>query len=167
MLRIFIVNNRYFHVNHLITIVNDKIIGRGSLDDKGPVVINLYAMQNILDLKINLNKRIRLIIGCAEETTWECMDKYTKTEEIPTIGYSPDANFPGIHAEKTIAQMDAQSTTDVNFEVEALGAYNAVPSKASYKGPEVAKLITELEKLGFEYRKIDDKNIEVIGKGAF
>lgn len=146
-------------------IVDDKIIGRGTLDDKGPVVINLYAMKNILDLNIELNKRIRLIVGCAEETTWECMDKYVKLEEKPTLAYSPDGDFPLINAEKTISQMDATTNESVDFEVYAMGAYNAVPDAVSYKGNKIKEIEAELQKLNFEY-KIDADKLIVLGKSA-
>lgn len=147
-------------------IIDDKIIGRGSLDDKGPVIINLYAMKNIMDLEIQLNKRIRLIVGCAEETTWECMTKYSKMEEHPTIGYSPDANFPGIHAEKTIVQMEAKKDTEVDFELTAMGAFNAVPGEVKYKGTKANELASELEKLNYKFTKDSENEITVIGKGA-
>lgn len=147
-------------------ITEEKIIGRGTLDDKGPVVINLYAMQNLLDLDVELTKRIRLIIGCAEETTWECMDKYTAQEEHPTIGYSPDANFPGIHAEKTISQMDAEAKTTVDFEVEAMGAYNAVPAQVTYKGTKAKELAEELTRLDYDFKADSETEVTVLGHSA-
>lgn len=146
-------------------IVNDTIVGRGSLDDKGPVFINLIAMKKILDLKIDITKRIRLIVGTAEETTWEGMNKYLEKEELPTIGYSPDADYPLIHAEKTIAQFDASNKTGVDFTLKALGAYNAVPDSCIYTGDKVELLEKELKKLDFQYEK-DQNFIKTIGQGA-
>ncbi|MFV0288154.1 MAG: Sapep family Mn(2+)-dependent dipeptidase [Mycoplasmatales bacterium] len=147
-------------------IVDEKLVSRGSLDDKGPVIINLHAVKNLVDLGVEFKKRVRIILGTAEETTWECMDKYLEKEEKPTISYSPDANFPLIHAEKTIIQFDANIKSSAEFEVESLGAYNAVADKAIYRGSKVSELIAELEKLSYEYEKISDKEVKVIGKGA-
>ena len=85
-------------------IVDNKIYGRGSIDDKGPVMASLYAMKAVMDycneLSISINKRVRLILGLNEERDWKCIDYYKKHEEIPSIGFSPDADFPCIYAEK-------------------------------------------------------------------
>ena len=43
-------------------IVDNKIYGRGSIDDKGPVIASLYAMKAVMDYcntnSIKLNKRV-------------------------------------------------------------------------------------------------------------
>ena len=46
----------------------NKLYGRGSSDDKGPVCCSMAALQIVKQLRPNLNKRIRLIMGCNEET---------------------------------------------------------------------------------------------------
>lgn len=83
------------------TIKDNKIYGRGAIDDKGPVVASLYAMKAIKD-NININCRVRLILGINEEKAWKCIKHYKEVEESPSIGFSPDANFPCIYAEKGI-----------------------------------------------------------------
>lgn len=86
------------------TIVDNKIYGRGSIDDKGPAIASLYAMKAVMDYcnenSITLNKRVRLILGLNEERDWKCIEYYKEHEEIPSIGFSPDADFPCIYAEK-------------------------------------------------------------------
>lgn len=52
-----------------------------------------------------LNKRVRLILGLNEENDWKCIDYYKSFEELPTIGFSPDADFPCIYAEKSILSL--------------------------------------------------------------
>lgn len=84
-------------------IIDGKLYGRGSIDDKGPTVAALYAVRAYVDLHPDLNKRIRLIFGCNEENDWICMDHYNETEELPTCGFVPDAQFPVIYAEKGIS----------------------------------------------------------------
>ena len=76
-----------------------KIYGRGAIDDKGPVVASIYAMKAIMD-NYNINKRVRLILGLNEEKDWKCIEYYKQKEEMPTLGFSPDADFPCIYAEK-------------------------------------------------------------------
>ena len=83
------------------TIFDNKIYGRGAIDDKGPVIASLYAMKYVLD-NCKVNKRVRLILGLNEENDWKCINYYKAHEESPTIGFSPDADFPCIYAEKSI-----------------------------------------------------------------
>ncbi len=83
------------------TIKDNKIYGRGAIDDKGPVVASLYAMKAIKD-NMNINCRVRLILGINEEKAWKCIKHYKEVEELPSIGFSPDADFPCIYAEKGI-----------------------------------------------------------------
>ncbi len=70
------------------------------------MVMNLMAVKALIECGVEFNKRVRFIVGCAEETTWECMNAYSELEEMPATGYTPDANFPVIHAEKTIVRFD-------------------------------------------------------------
>ena len=81
---------------------DDKIYGRGSIDDKGPGVAALYAMKAVKDSDVILNKRVRIIFGTNEESGWGGMDYYLENAEVPDLGFSPDAEFPVIHAEKGI-----------------------------------------------------------------
>lgn len=83
------------------TIANNKIYGRGAIDDKGPVISSLFAMKAVME-NYTLQKRVRLILGLNEENDWKCIDYYKKKEESPSIGFSPDADFPCIYAEKSI-----------------------------------------------------------------
>ena len=88
------------------TIYKNRIYGRGAIDDKGPVIASLYAMKAVMDYCIENNKpiskRVRLIVGLNEETNWKCIEYYKEHEEIPTVGFSPDADFPCIYAEKSV-----------------------------------------------------------------
>lgn len=88
---------------------SNKIFGRGSIDDKGPVVASLYAMKAVSEIANNLNKRVRLILGLNEEKSWKCINRYKQTEEYPTVGFSPDANFPAIYAEKGILSISLKN----------------------------------------------------------
>ena len=83
------------------TISHGKLYGRGSIDNKGPVMAALYAMKAVMD-STPVSKRVRLILGTNEERDWKCMDYYKSQEEIPSIGFSPDADFPCIYAEKAL-----------------------------------------------------------------
>ncbi|WP_416198844.1 MAG: dipeptidase PepV [Sporanaerobacter sp.] len=85
---------------------DDKIYGRGAIDDKGPAMAALYAMKSIKDKKIPLSRKIRIIFGTNEETGWGCMKYYFAHEKAPNMAFTPDANFPVIHGEKGIIAFD-------------------------------------------------------------
>lgn len=84
-------------------IEDNKIIGRGSLDDKGPALAVLYAMKALKDENYVPQRSIRLVLGLAEETGSECLAIYNKHQKPPLASFTADADFPCIHAEKGIA----------------------------------------------------------------
>ena len=102
-------------LHFLGTISDGKIFGRGAIDDKGPVVSSLYAMKAVMD-NYKLNKRVRLILGLNEENDWKCIEHYKKVEELPTVGFSPDADFPCIYAEKSILSCYIKEDYKNNFD---------------------------------------------------
>lgn len=79
-----------------------KIYARGAIDDKGPTMAALFAMKAIKESGVALGKKVRLIMGLDEESNWRCMDHYFQKEPYPIGGFTPDADFPLIHAEKGI-----------------------------------------------------------------
>ncbi|PKR84351.1 dipeptidase PepV [Heyndrickxia camelliae] len=129
---------------------DDKIYARGSSDDKGPTMAAYYAMKIVKELGIPLEKRVRMIIGTDEESDWRCVDHYFKHEEMPNMGFAPDADFPIIYAEKGIADFDIVQnvseghSNDEHNKVQLLSfhsgrRYNMVPDFAQ------AKLLVEKE----------------------
>ncbi|WP_211270692.1 dipeptidase PepV [Paenisporosarcina indica] len=91
-------------------IENDRLYGRGAIDDKGPTMAAWMAMKMVKDAGIPLNKRVRLIIGTDEESGFRCVKRYFEKEEMPHIGFAPDADFPIINAEKGIATLRFSTT---------------------------------------------------------
>ena len=86
-------------------IVDGKMYGRGTGDDKGPGVAALFAMKAIMDAGIPLKHRCRLILGCDEECGMQDLEYYEEKIGLPDRGFSPDAEFPLINTEKGIMQM--------------------------------------------------------------
>ena len=83
-----------------------KIFGRGTADDKGPVISCLYAMKALKDAGYEPEHTIRIILGCDEETGWKGMDYYLERVERPDFGFTPDADFPVINGEMGIVIFD-------------------------------------------------------------
>lgn len=87
--------------NPLGEISNGKIYGRGTADDKGPTIASIYALKAIKDLGIPLDRRIRVIYGTDEESGFDCVHHYIDSgQELPVAGFTPDADYPAIFAEK-------------------------------------------------------------------
>lgn len=99
-----------------------KIFARGAIDDKGPTMAAYYAMKILKELGLPLSKRVRMILGTDEESNWKCVDHYFKNEEMPTIGFAPDADFPIINAEKGISDIQVVQ----NGSEEKKGTYELV-----------------------------------------
>ncbi len=89
-----------------------KIFGRGSLDDKGPVVSSLYAMKYIVDNGLLPDEwSIRLIIGADEEEGLRCIDYYNEhAERMPDVSFVPDGYFPMVNCEKGLVDFDLEYT---------------------------------------------------------
>ncbi len=87
-------------------IIDGVLYGRGILDDKGPIIATLFAVKELVESGLVPNKRIRLIFGTDEESGWQCIDKYVENEELPTIAFTPDGDFPVINCEKAVSYFD-------------------------------------------------------------
>ena len=87
-------------------LVDDKIYGRGAIDDKGPTVAAYYAMKALKDAGVVPEKKVRLILGLDEETGWKGMDYYLKRVKHPDFGFSPDGEFPAINGEMGLLIFD-------------------------------------------------------------
>lgn len=119
-------------------VYQNRIYGRGTVDDKGPIVAVLYALKQIKDEGIKLNKTLRLIVGCDEESGSQCMKHYIKLGRMPKIGFSPDSDFPLIICEKTILHIKAFLPLDSFWKeniLELKGGLrpNMVPARAEIK----------------------------------
>ena len=114
-----------------------KLYGRGTMDDKGPALAALYAMEAVRECGIKLNKGVRLVLGCAEETGSEDMEYYFKNRPALPYCFSPDAAYPLIHLEKgRFAPYFSKSWDAVNIiprimRIDGGTTPNIVPCKAS------------------------------------
>ncbi len=88
-------------------VTGKKIWGRGTMDDKTPAIVCLYALKALKDSGFRPRRTIKLIVGCNEECGWKCMEYYKSVAEMPKEGFTPDANFPVIYAEKGILHITA------------------------------------------------------------
>ena len=96
-------------------IADGRIYGRGTIDDKGPAAAAIYALKAVKDSGVKFNRRVRIIIGCDEESgRWACMKHYFKHAEAPICGFSPDADFPIINSEMGILIFNLEKEFEQN-----------------------------------------------------
>jgi dipeptidase D len=81
-------------------IVNGRIVGRGTEDDKGPIIVTLYSMAALRDAGWPLGWTLRLLVANAEESSWEEIPYYLERAPMPDRTLGIDANYPVTHAQK-------------------------------------------------------------------
>ena len=99
--------DRWVHEPYGAELDGGYIYARGASDDKGPTYAALFGAKAILECGVPLNRRIRIIFGCNEESGFGCVEHYFEVakEERPRYAFTPDAGFPLIYAEKGIANL--------------------------------------------------------------
>jgi len=102
-------------------LVNGNIIARGAIDDKGPAIAGLFAIAAVAACHVPLTHRLRLILGADEESGFGCVRHYFAHEEMPATGFTPDAEFPLIYAEKGIANATITAPTPNPLRISPLG----------------------------------------------
>ena len=84
-----------------LPLVSDGLLyGRGTSDDKGPLVAALFALRAVKDLGIPLSKNVRVIMGTDEESGFGDIKWYYENHPYAPCAFSPDAAFPLTNLEK-------------------------------------------------------------------
>ncbi|RON51611.1 dipeptidase [Pseudomonas frederiksbergensis] len=153
-----------------VTLIGDRMYGRGTEDDKNGIVVAMYAMKVIKEEKLPLARNFKLLVDTTEETSGEAIPYYFKTNPTPTYNLALDGSYPVVIAEK------GYGTVMGNFPVrkgEGKGAeiISMTGGKATNQIPSasVAVLVTDtpaelaasLQKAGAEYAKRNGGDFEV------
>ena len=118
----------------ILTEKNGVYYGRGTSDDKGPMLVTLYALKALKDSGVHCNKKIRFFVGTDEETAWEDVDYYKKEHSFPKYGFSPDGKFPVVYAEKEMLHLTFKIPKLKNFSSVTGGTvFNAVCGRVRAK----------------------------------
>ena len=154
-------------------IADGKLYGRGTTDDKGPVISCLYAMKSLKDAGYQPQATKRLILGLDEETHWKGIEYYFSKEKLPDWGFTPDAEFPLINGEKgmlifSLAKKFAQ-TRGEGLELRSLKggtAPNSVPDscRVVVNSPKTEKYEEIKDKIA-QYRERTGYKINFRGVG--
>lgn len=159
-----------------------KVFGRGTSDDKGPVIAALYAMKCVRELGVEIKDDVRLIVGTSEETGGNDIEYYTEKRGMPSMVFTPDSSFPVTNVErghfsKHFSGEITPDEDDFPSVVSFDGGFviNAVPNKASavlrgFSLDEVSKISEKLSDdtgIKFEISSVDEGlQVLALGTGA-
>ena len=76
------------------------LMGRGVIDNKGPLVLTYYMGRFFMELGATLTYSLRLMAGCDEESGMEDVEYYINHYEEPVFLFTPDSEFPLCNGEK-------------------------------------------------------------------
>lgn len=88
------------------------IIGRGVVDDKGPLLALLYALVFLREHEIVLPCDVRLFVGSHEETDMEDIKYYLEQVGQPDFGLAADDDFPITNGEKSVLKVRLKMTSE-------------------------------------------------------
>ncbi len=114
-----------------------KVYARGTLDNKCAAAAGIVALAALRDNCVQLDKRVRIIFGCDEESGSSDMEHYLKHEGEPDYAVVPDSHFPIVNGEKGLLHMTL--TADVKHidlplcirSITSGSVANIVPNRAS------------------------------------
>ncbi|KPB76954.1 dipeptidase [Pseudomonas cannabina] len=156
-----------------VTLIGDRMYGRGTEDDKNGIVVSLYAMKVIKEEKLPLARNFKLLIDTTEETTGDAIPYYFERNPTPDYNLALDGSYPVVIAEKgygtvmagftrRAAQGEGAEITSVTGDM----ATNQIPSKsvATLTTDTPAELAASLQQAGADYIKRNGGNFEVAAK---
>ena len=103
---------------------DEKIVARGTSDDKVPAAMSVILLKKLLDEGVPLKYPIRIIFGSDEETGFRCIEKYKKVHNEPKYTLVFDGTFPFSYSEKHLLNYELYTKSKLNI-IGGVG-YNSV-----------------------------------------
>ncbi|MDR1515607.1 MAG: Sapep family Mn(2+)-dependent dipeptidase [Synergistaceae bacterium] len=145
------------------------LIGRGVSDNKGAVVISLYAASFFARAGEPLNYGIRVLLGCDEESCMRDVPHYLSRNPEPLFCFTPDADFPVCNGEKGVYASGVFVSAPVFSNISSFTgglATNVIPADASCVIRGGAKEFKETEGIRVTPRDDGSYLIEAHGIGG-
>lgn len=111
------------------TIKQNRIYGRGALDNKGPSMAAFYGLLALKNLGYSFNHQVRMVFGSDEESGMDDLKYYLECEKPPIMGFVPDNKFPAIFAERGRAEFEITGDGLEQFYRDLLSDKNKVVEK--------------------------------------
>ncbi|WP_263263426.1 dipeptidase [Pseudomonas sp. RIT-PI-S] len=156
-----------------VTLIGDRMYGRGTEDDKNGIVVALYAMKVIKEEKLPLARNFKLLVDTTEETSGDAIPYYFEHNPTPDYNLALDGGYPVVIAEKgygtvmaSFARAKAQGQGAEITSMTGGMATNQIPSAsvATFVTDKPAELAASLQKAGADYAKANGGNFEVAAK---
>jgi len=169
-----------------VTLIGDRMYGRGTEDDKNGIVVALYAMKVIKEEKLPLARNFKLLIDTTEETAGDAIPYYFERNPTPEYNLALDGSYPVVIAEKgygtVMASFPRRQAEGTGAEIISMTggmATNQIPSRsvAILVTDKPAELAASLQKAGAEYAQhnggdfkisatVDGKNVNLTVTGV-
>jgi predicted dipeptidase len=156
-----------------VTLIGDRMYGRGTEDDKNGIVVAMYAMKVIKEEKLPLARNFKLLVDTTEETTGDAIPYYFEHNPTPNYNLALDGGYPVVIAEKgygtVMASFAKRKGEGQGAEIVSMTgglATNQIPSAsvATLVTDKPAELAASLQKAGTDYAKRNGGNFEVSAK---
>ncbi|MEG1039334.1 MAG: dipeptidase [Pseudomonas sp.] len=156
-----------------VTLIGDRMYGRGTEDDKNGIVVALYAMKIIKEEQLPLARTFKLLVDTTEETTGDAIPYYFERNPTPNYNLALDGGYPVVIAEKgygtLMASFPRRSAEGQGAEITSMTgglATNQIPSTsvATLVTDKPAELAASLQQAGTEYAKRTGGNFTVNAK---
>ncbi len=156
-----------------VTLIGDRMYGRGTEDDKNGIVVAMYAMKVIKEEKLPLARTFKLLVDTTEETSGDAIPYYFEHNPTPQYNLALDGGYPVVIAEKgygtVMATFPRRMGEGKGAEIIAMTggmATNQIPSAsvATFVSDKPAELAASLQQAGTEYAKNNGGDFEVTAK---
>lgn len=156
-----------------VTLIGDRMYGRGTEDDKNGIVVALYAMKVIKEEKLPLARNFKLLVDTTEETSGDAIPYYFEHNPTPNYNLALDGGYPVVIAEKgygtVMANFPKRKADGKGAEIVSMTgglATNQIPSAsvATLLSDKPAELAARLQKAGTDFAKRNGGNFSVNAK---
>ncbi|MCE2027753.1 dipeptidase [Sessilibacter corallicola] len=153
-----------------MTLVGDRLYGRGTEDDKNGIIVTMYAMKVLKDEGIPLNRTFKLLVDTTEETSSTAIPYYFERFPQPEYNLALDGGYPVVIAEKgygtVMATFDAYEGEGKGLEIVDLTgglATNQIPrvSKATINAKNLKRTKKRLDKIAKSFQKKYEGNYSI------
>ena len=156
-----------------VTLIGDRMYGRGTEDDKNGIVVAMYAMKVIKEEKLPLARTFKLLVDTTEETSGDAIPYYFERNPTPPYNLALDGGYPVVIAEKgygtVMATFPRRKGEGKGAEIIAMTggkATNQIPSAsvATLLSDTPAELAASLQEAGAQYAQRNGADFQVNAK---
>lgn len=156
-----------------VTLIGDRMYGRGTEDDKNGIVVAMYAMKVIKEENLPLARTFKLLVDTTEETAGDAIPYYFARNPVPQYNLALDGGYPVVIAEKgsgtVMATFLVRKGEGNGAEIISMTggkATNQIPSAsvAMLVSDTPAELAAALQQAGTEYAKRNGDDFQVSAK---